>query len=101
MDAVRLDRSSLILSANPGFWGEVPVRLRGVQVRQTGAVIELQCYFDGAPGAGDMASMGVIAGRLAADFPGYGVEEHAERVDAPRPLPVLPNSLIIYRRKEP
>ncbi|HKM64414.1 MAG TPA: hypothetical protein VJY39_18175 [Acidisphaera sp.] len=101
MDVVRLDRSALILSANPGFWGEVPARLRGVQVRQTGAVIELQCFFDGTPGTGDIETVSIIAGRLAADFPGFGVEEHAERLDAPWPLPNLPNSFIIYRRKEP
>jgi hypothetical protein len=100
MDVVSLDRTALILSANRALWGEVSAQLRAVLVRQTGAAIELYCFFDGAPAADDLDSVSSIAGEIASDFPGFSVEEHVAHVDASQPLPELPDALTIYRRKE-
>lgn len=92
---------SVVLSVNSGLWGEVSASLRSARIAYDGKAIYLYRYFAGQVSGDNKASMRLVGGAVAADFPAHRVFEHCIAPDPSAPLPGDGPSAIVFQRKEP
>ncbi|MFB8003272.1 hypothetical protein [Nocardia sp. NPDC056000] len=93
-------RSALLASVNRALWGEVSTAVRAVFYKVEDDCILIRFVVDGPITAGDRESASCVGGEVVADFPGLGVEELIDRVDAPARVVVQSGWEVAFIRKE-
>lgn len=96
-------RSDLIASGSRALLKKVTQQVRAVTIARTGKKICLQVYCDGPIGDDLREDMSVAGAEIAADFPGFDVDETCVRLDAPERIAFgTPDGelVVLYARKE-
>lgn len=79
--------------------GEVPPKLRAVDVTWTDISMHFDCYFDGEVSEEDRESMSLVETGLLASFPAtHAISHKVHRWDFPKRLPLV--SSRVFRRRE-
>ncbi|HUB44082.1 MAG TPA: hypothetical protein VMB73_03775 [Acetobacteraceae bacterium] len=89
------------LSISRGLWGEVSTHMRSVQFRLEERVLRLRFTFDSVPTGDDLESVGSIGAEVAADLPGWKVDEEVRAIASDCAMPIEEGWHTAFRRKEP